>query len=114
MRKYHGRYHAFSGGHQWRGKACFYCGNEASCHDHKIPIIRGGISDAENLTPCCTKCNSAKGARTVDEFRIYAIVAGRIPTGRFFGEGASRLSRDFLAVASPGFRHLLASHSVNL
>jgi 5-methylcytosine-specific restriction endonuclease McrA len=36
--------------------------------DHKIPISRGGPHSLENLSLCCLRCNSAKGALTVEEF----------------------------------------------
>jgi hypothetical protein len=59
---------------------CWYCGadtvrspqamNEASI-DHRIPISLGGTDDAENLVLACRSCNSEKGAKTADEFRLY-------------------------------------------
>lgn len=36
--------------------------------DHNIPLSRGGTDDPENLQPLCSRCNSAKGSKTMDEF----------------------------------------------
>lgn len=42
---------------------CAYCGNEANTADHVIPVKAGGKDEMSNLVACCTKDNSAKGAR---------------------------------------------------
>lgn len=55
--------------------------------DHMTPTWRGGSGRLENLVPCCGYCNPAKGAKSVDEFRLWLMLtAGRPPTA-FFGEG---------------------------
>lgn len=49
--------------------ACVYCGSTANLTiDHKVPTSRGGGNSASNLCTCCGSCNSAKGARTPDEW----------------------------------------------
>ena len=62
---------------------CFYCWRsltidieKVSKHirfmtvDHKIPLIRGGTNDIENLVPACDQCNQLKGRRKVSELKI--------------------------------------------
>ena len=39
--------------------------------EHKIPIIRGGTNDYENLAVACFSCNSSKGRKTVEEYMEY-------------------------------------------
>jgi hypothetical protein len=59
---------------------CWYCGCKLTtgktarnefCVDHQIPRARGGTSSPDNLVPCCRRCNSRKGARTVKEYRRF-------------------------------------------
>jgi 5-methylcytosine-specific restriction enzyme A len=51
---------------------CHYCENSFQkmelTMDHKIPIIRGGMSSKSNVVPCCKACNSAKKYQTDVEF----------------------------------------------
>jgi len=48
-------------------KSCSYCGTEISTIGlDRINNNRGYYKD--NVTPCCTKCNIAKGNRTPDEY----------------------------------------------
>lgn len=52
------------------GHCCVYCGStERLACDHIHPLSRGGASVLENLTTACTACNSAKGAKTLAEWR---------------------------------------------
>lgn len=58
---------------QWfmdqRGKACSYCGKATMpVMDHVIPLSRGGKHELDNLKVCCSRCNSFKGAQTLEEF----------------------------------------------
>ena len=39
---------------------CHYCGAEANSVDHKIPLMRGGSSELDNLVAACKRCNSSK------------------------------------------------------
>lgn len=41
--------------------------------DHVIPVARGGANNIENLQLLCGKCNSAKGARVVIDYRDFAL-----------------------------------------
>jgi len=53
---------------------CWYCGSELIneiCIDHIIPKSRGGSNDRSNLRACCRPCNTKKGVRSVEEFRVY-------------------------------------------
>lgn len=68
------------------GGKCWYCGRQTNPFrdfqvDHLIPVSAGGSDETDNLVPCCTGCNFAKGPRTLDQFRTL------YPTGhRFFFE----------------------------
>ncbi len=69
------------------GGRCWYCGVEldtspisgaagktpaynAYVVDHASPRASGGISEISNYLPACWTCNSSKGGRTVEQFRI--------------------------------------------
>lgn len=50
--------------------ACQYCGaipEKPHC-DHVFPLSRGGVSSMANLVTACPSCNSAKKARTPEEW----------------------------------------------
>lgn len=51
---------------------CHYCENSFQkselTMDHKIPVIRGGMSSKSNVVPCCKACNSLKKHQTDVEF----------------------------------------------
>lgn len=54
-------------------RRCIYCGKKlskkSSTLDHRYPRATGGISITDNLFPCCSQCNSAKGDYTHEEFQ---------------------------------------------
>lgn len=54
------------------GERCRYCRTtEGPFHlDHVTPWSRGGEHTLENLVVSCASCNLAKGARTLEEWRI--------------------------------------------
>lgn len=53
------------------GNRCVYCGLSADLTlDHVIPKSRGGSHEPENLVTACRPCNSSKGARTPEEWRV--------------------------------------------
>lgn len=41
---------------------CAYCGDKEKklTYDHYIPFSKGGSFTADNIIPCCKKCNSSK------------------------------------------------------
>lgn len=48
------------------GGICHHCGKPlpASWHiDHLVPVVRGGLSNLENLVASCPPCNLLKGGR---------------------------------------------------
>ena len=49
---------------------CVYCGRRGGRLglDHLVPVSRGGTSELSNLVTACVACNSAKGARTPQEW----------------------------------------------
>jgi len=51
---------------------CAYCGvlltKSNRSLDHKIPLVRGGTNDIENLVPACRPCNCKKNRMTDTEF----------------------------------------------
>jgi 5-methylcytosine-specific restriction endonuclease McrA len=54
------------------GNICYYCGCEIKGKktiDHKIPVIKGGTNDNENLVLSCVHCNTQKGSKTEEEYR---------------------------------------------
>lgn len=54
------------------GNICYYCGCEIKGKktiDHKIPVIKGGTNDNENLVLSCVHCNTQKGSKTEGEYR---------------------------------------------
>jgi 5-methylcytosine-specific restriction endonuclease McrA len=51
---------------------CTYCGEvRPLTMDHRIPLIRGGRHEIENIIPACKPCNSRKHTRTEEEFRAF-------------------------------------------
>lgn len=64
---------------------CSYCGDplstETVTRDHVVPRSRGGSSRPENLVDACRSCNSAKGARTPEEWfaRLDALALAEAP-----------------------------------
>lgn len=85
------------------GFVCGYCGRPLARHqrgqpwtgtriniatiDHIIPISNGGTDAPNNLMLACLSCNTEKGKRTLDEYRI--LVSRSIPDGiaaRFYFE----------------------------
>ena len=58
----------------WSG-TCSYCG--MSSHqlepDHRVPLVRGGSNDIENIIPACRSCNAGKNTRTEQEYRTLRV-----------------------------------------
>ena len=60
---------------------CAYCGIElfddddstgaGMTVDHLTPKSRGGTEELGNLVLCCRSCNSTKGSKTLEEYRIW-------------------------------------------
>ncbi|CAM8964746.1 unnamed protein product [Rhodiola kirilowii] len=47
---------------------CQYCSSHENLTiDHVLPIARGGVWKWENLVAACSRCNSRKGQKTVEE-----------------------------------------------
>lgn len=69
------------------GGVCAYCeidlDPEMFAIDHVHPRFHGGTNDIQNLLPCCHSCNSSKGTKGLEEFRIF--VAARSVAGPLFG-----------------------------
>lgn len=55
---------------------CVYCGHEATCVDHILPVSRGGTRRRRNLAPACKPCNEHKLNFTVEEWVEYRREAG--------------------------------------
>ncbi len=49
------------------GKTCVYCSKSANTVDHVWPKDKGGKSTWENCVAACSKCNSDKSNKTLDE-----------------------------------------------
>ena len=55
------------------GLACVYCGASIEdgatlTLDHLRPVSNGGGNHEKNLVTCCSRCNSARGNRSVRSF----------------------------------------------
>lgn len=55
---------------------CYYCGVKLITAvnftiDHIVPQVEGGERRLENLVPACKQCNSAKGSKSLEEFRFH-------------------------------------------
>lgn len=74
--------------HAKTGGRCSYCGIHVSlltfAVDHVTARKHGGSNRIENLMPACTSCNGAKGAKTVEDYRMY-LVAKSVAGGPVFG-----------------------------
>lgn len=56
-------------------KKCAYCGDEIPTHkemrvDHFIPKSRNGIECITNYVCSCDVCNSIKGSKSLEDFRV--------------------------------------------
>lgn len=51
------------------GKNCWYCGGEACTLDHVKSKCKGGVNTRFNRVPACVRCNLAKAAYGLEEFR---------------------------------------------
>lgn len=67
------------------GGRCWYCGSAINpfsrygfTSDHLIPISLGGEDSIDNLVPCCKKCNSSKGIKSLEEFRATMAKPGEV------------------------------------
>ena len=54
---------------------CAYCLGEGNAKDHLKPLVKmglptGHITAINNLVPCCSQCNSSKGAKTFEEWYL--------------------------------------------
>ena len=54
---------------------CAYCLGEGNSKDHLKPLVRKGmptgyITNIANLVPCCSSCNSSKGAKEFKKWYI--------------------------------------------
>lgn len=63
-------------------RQCWYCGREVfpaasstgidmEVIEHQTPVSRGGSRGPENMVWACASCNSRKGTRTLEEYRVY-------------------------------------------
>ena len=48
--------------------SCYYCQKPANQVDHLLAKVRGGTDDMSNLVAACSKCNNAKGSRSISVF----------------------------------------------
>lgn len=54
---------------------CAYCLGESTGKDHLKPLVRDGlptgyITSIKNLVPCCSSCNSSKGAKEFSDWYL--------------------------------------------
>jgi hypothetical protein len=77
---------------------CWYCGHEIALGmlgvyvggfatvDHRIPVAWGGTDDPPNLSAACHRCQSQKGALSVEAFREKLLHTLGLCCVKFFGE----------------------------
>lgn len=42
--------------------------------DHVVPKKLGGKNNIKNLNPSCQSCNSTKGAKSLEDYRIHLMI----------------------------------------
>lgn len=53
-------------------KNCTYCDKESKLTiDHMLPLNKGGTHTKENISLCCSSCNSKKGTMNLEEYFDY-------------------------------------------
>lgn len=104
------------------GGRCFYCGcqtfnsgfdstrdwlltspSRQYVREHKMPLIRGGTNDRDNLVPSCRGCNAEKGAFNLDEYRLLLGLRVGSLNFRFPFEPEAVVDRDWIICHSDGF-----------
>lgn len=87
---------------------CAYCGQKYPrrllTRDHIVPRCRGGADTWENCVASCSACNSAKGAKSVEEFRPLVFVPYRPCRWEAFllsGRNVLADQHDYLAASLP-------------
>lgn len=67
--------------------SCAYCGitlnSETLVVDHIKPRSQGGGNGIENLFPSCRSCNSTKGTKNLNEFRLLRSFRLAVPDVKF-------------------------------
>lgn len=71
--------------------------------EHATPTWRGGTGAKENTVPACAGCNRAKGALTLDEFRLECALRAGDLNFRFAFDTPAPVLRDWLVCHSPPF-----------
>jgi len=68
---------------------CAYCGIDLEvCGfviDHVFPRFLGGSNDIGNLLPACPPCNTSKGKKTLEQYRLFC-AAKRVTGVTIFGQ----------------------------
>lgn len=68
---------------------CAYCGRDLDvCGfvvDHVHPQALGGRHEVENLLPACSPCNTSKGKKTLEQFRLFC-AAKKVTGETVFGQ----------------------------
>ena len=80
-------------------RRCWYCGEtvkkKAFRLEHQVPFSRGGSCKlSENIVLACERCDSEKGAKTVEQYRWFMSKVLQRDGIEFFGESGRMLNRD--------------------
>lgn len=93
---------------------CAYCAQQFPRHllsrDHVVPRSRGGADTWENCVTSCKACNSAKGSKSVDEFRPLVYVPYRPCRAETFilsGRNVLADQLEYLAASLPRHSRML-------
>lgn len=66
---------------------CAYCGMKLSQEtfviDHVVAKSDNGTNNIDNLLPACRSCNSTKGVKTLEQFRLFTSFRKAIPSPEF-------------------------------
>ncbi|MGC4940777.1 HNH endonuclease [Kribbella sp. DT2] len=75
---------------------CVYCEAQATTLDHIRPRAKGGMDNAANLVPSCSRCNNGRGGkhrRLLTEWDPVRVERGRKCSGKVEAEW-QRLQRE--------------------
>lgn len=85
---------------------CAYCGDnlheEEFAIDHVHPKSKGGTNHIDNLMPSCHSCNTSKGTKSIEHYRMY-LTARQITGATVFGHAQLIYLRDAGAFPALGF-----------